>query len=374
MILKVLLKNQKKYNLSKDEIQKGKVLKLINDKHGDKYKVDFPNGYSTRYQIIVNCTEHGDFKTTISNFAYLGRGCKKCSDDRLKKPLKQIINELKVKYNNIYDYSLIKSINNTKDKVIIICQNHGEFTKNLNEHISGSGCKKCFDDKKKLPFEEFIFKSNKIFNNKYQYVESSYKGTSNKLIIVCPKHGEFKQLGKTHIDGHGCLKCSNLNIDDLDNLKRDYDYSLIEKDIKTLRSKISIICNNHGIFNQTVYAHFYLKQDCPKCKNTSKGELRIEEFLLKNNIQFEKQKKFNNCKNRRALPFDFYLKELNICIEYDGIQHFKPVEYFGGENGLKITQQHDKIKNEYCSKNNIHLIRISYLDNISEKLNIIENQ
>jgi very-short-patch-repair endonuclease len=70
----------------------------------------------------------------------------------------------------------------------------------------------------------------------------------------------------------------------------------------------------------------------------------------------------------RKLPFDFYIPEFNMCIEYDGEQHFKAVDYFGGEDGLKIRQIHDRIKTDYCNSNNILLLRIRYDENIEEKL------
>ena len=73
--------------------------------------------------------------------------------------------------------------------------------------------------------------------------------------------------------------------------------------------------------------------------------------------------KFNDCKNKEGnsmLPFDFYLHDLNTIIEYDGEHHFKPVPYWGGEEKFKITQQNDKIKNEYCKQHNIHIIRLNY--------------
>lgn len=66
--------------------------------------------------------------------------------------------------------------------------------------------------------------------------------------------------------------------------------------------------------------------------------------------------------NERLLPFDFYLTNLNICIEYDGIQHFKPINIFGGLNGFILTKNNDEIKTSYCKENNIKLIRISYND------------
>ena len=81
-----------------------------------------------------------------------------------------------------------------------------------------------------------------------------------------------------------------------------------------------------------------------------------------------KDKRFKQCKNKRQLPFDFYLPDYNICIEFDGRQHYKSIEYFGGEKHLEYVQYNDKIKTEYCLNNNINLIRIKYDENINKKL------
>ena len=92
-------------------------------------------------------------------------------------------------------------------------------------------------------------------------------------------------------------------------------------------------------------------------------------FLLNNNIIFVYQKTFSNCKFKRNLVFDFYLPEQNICIEYDGAQHFKINKHFGGIESLKLQQKKDEIKNEYCKNNNINLIRIKYNENVENELN-----
>jgi len=89
---------------------------------------------------------------------------------------------------------------------------------------------------------------------------------------------------------------------------------------------------------------------------------KIEKILQNLNISYIKEKIFNDCKDNKNLRFDFYLPDYNICIEYDGEQHFKEIPYWGGEIGLKNRQNKDKIKNEYCKNNNIHLIRFSYLE------------
>ena len=99
----------------------------------------------------------------------------------------------------------------------------------------------------------------------------------------------------------------------------------------------------------------------------SKGENKIIQILKNLSIDFVSQIKFDECKNKKHLPFDFYLPEYNCCIEYDGKQHFEPVNYFGGEQQFKCRQKNDKIKTEYCKENGIGLIRIPYTD--YDKLN-----
>ena len=109
---------------------------------------------------------------------------------------------------------------------------------------------------------------------------------------------------------------------------------------------------------------------CPKCK-TSKGENYIINYLDSHNINYVHQKKFTGCIYKTELPFDFYLIDYNMCIEYDGIQHSECIEYFGGEEAFELRKKKDKIKNEYCKDNNIRLERITYSDNIDYRLDII---
>ena len=98
---------------------------------------------------------------------------------------------------------------------------------------------------------------------------------------------------------------------------------------------------------------------CPKCKK-SKGEIEISKILDLYNIKYEEEYRFENCKFKYTLPFDFYLPEYNTCIEYDGIQHFYIIEQFGGLDGFISSKIRDTIKNIYCENNNIKLIRIPY--------------
>ena len=108
-----------------------------------------------------------------------------------------------------------------------------------------------------------------------------------------------------------------------------------------------------------------LMTGCPKCRQ-SKGEQKIETILKKYNIPYETQKTFDDCRDIRPLPFDFYIPDKNIIIEYDGEFHYeiKSFEKHEPQNisidRLNKTKTHDKIKDEYCLKNKINLIRIPY--------------
>lgn len=98
---------------------------------------------------------------------------------------------------------------------------------------------------------------------------------------------------------------------------------------------------------------------CPNCCHYYKGERLIEQLLTSRKIRFESQKRFDDCKDKRPLPFDFYLPELNACVEYDGQQHFYPV---WGDESFAKTVEHDGIKNRYCERRQIPLFRIPYTE------------
>lgn len=110
------------------------------------------------------------------------------------------------------------------------------------------------------------------------------------------------------------------------------------------------------------------------CVKRSRWEAYIGDLLRSYNIDFIQEKRFDDCRNLEqdcTLPFDFYIEELNVIIEYDGEHHFEPIPYWGGEEKFKVTQQNDEIKNAYCISHNIQLLRLNYKmseDEIREKI------
>ncbi len=277
-------------------------------------------------------------------------------------------------HNNKYDYSLSQyTYNNCKLK--IICSTHGIFEQTPNNHLNGKGCIKCgfiSGTNKKLSNNlNFIRKATSIHNIKYDYSLVNYINNYTKVKIICKEHGVFELKPNCHLTGGGCPRCVGRGKTTEDFIKESiiihgdkYDYSISEYD--STHKKINIVCIKHGVFKQTPNQHLN-GGGCPIC-NYSKGERNIRNYLIQNNIEFISQYRFSDCKDIRTLPFDFYLSNINTCIEYQGIQHFKPVNYFGGTKTLISQKNRDKIKSNYCCDKNINLIIIKYDENIYDKL------
>lgn len=113
------------------------------------------------------------------------------------------------------------------------------------------------------------------------------------------------------------------------------------------------------------------------CKVMSSGEVLIEKYLKDNNISYERQKRFPDCKYIYTLPFDFALYNndgsLNCLVEYDGQQHYKCIDFYGGEDAYLARQRNDNIKNQYCIDNDIKLVRIDYKNKAEDIEKIITN-
>lgn len=191
--------------------------------------------------------------------------------------------------------------------------------------------------------------------------------------VLCKKGHEYKQDRRNLLAGKNCAKCYRegriFSKEDIQEkiLQVHGDYYKYNFDnFKNLHSKIEIKCQKNHIFFQKISNHIQGK-GCPICRE-SIGERIISNYLKKQNINYIRQKKFDDCKYKSKLPFDFYLPEYKIAIEYDGIQHFVPIARFGGVKEFEKTVAKDKIKSEYCDKNQIKLLRISYKDDMFEKL------
>ncbi len=353
--------------------------------HGDKYDYSLVDYNGTHVEVQIICSKHGPFPQTPANHL-IGHGCRECANEKLAEiktlTLEEFIEKANKIHHNKYDYSLV-DYKNYQEEVQIICPRHGAFPQKPNSHLQGSGCSKCKIESQTLSKEEFIKRANEIHGDGiYDYTHVDYQGYDENVQIICSKHGPFSQTPANHLNGKGCSKCAweklanerkmtlEEFIEEANKIHGEgtYDYSKV--DYKNYKTEVIIICPKHGDFPQTPASH--LKGcGCRKC-NKNIGENAIRNFLTKNNIEFEEQKKFEGCKYKRQLRFDFYIPKYNLCIESDGIPHFEKVNWNGKmtneemEKLLKSNQFRDKIKNDYCKKNGIILLRVNNLKAVEE--------
>lgn len=278
-------------------------------------------------------------------------------------------------HKNKYNYS--KSVYFNRDtSLIIICNKHGEFIQKPRVHIQDRcGCPKC-DPTSVLGNEVFIEKSILRHLDRYDYSLVEYTKNNEKVKIICKEHGEFIQQAAAHLKGQGCPSCytGNKKSNTKEFIEKSvvlhnelYDYSLVE--YKTKKEKVKIICLDHGVFEQKVSVHLS-GHGCPICRN-SKLERYLRDNLIRLGITFEQNKRYDDCRNYLPLPFDFYLSDMNILIECDGIQHRVPIKHFGGEERYEYQKLNDSIKNNYCFEKSIRLIRVSNFNEIDRLSNLI---
>lgn len=276
------------------------------------------------------------------------------------------------------DYKVLGEYKNKDTKVLMkhfLCSN--EFMKRPHDITSkGSGCPYCNGNRLAKYTEQWV-KTNT--SAPYRY-ESGFKNMTTKCIFYCSQcESYFKQtpsrLINQKIYGCNCSRTKKKTHEDfLSELGEQClkEYEILENYIN-IDTKIQFKhkkCNTTFKMTPWNFIHKHNKKYCPICYyKKSKGEVIINIFLEENNIDYQKEFIFPNfCKR-----FDFYLPELNICIEYDGQQHFEEIDFFGGKQGLLKTQKSDKEKNAYCLKNGIQLFRIPYteISNINQILSEI---
>ena len=201
-----------------------------------------------------------------------------------------------------------------------------------------------------------------------------YCGRGKNIRFECKICGHIwsNQPGNI-LNGQQCPQCTG---------RIPYTLETFKEKMKNINSDIEVIGPFNGVRNK-------VKCKCKKCNNIwhplatgilrggrcpvcneSKGELLIRKYLIDHDISFIPQYTFDNCRRLRCLPFDFYLPDYDMLIEYDGQQHFASVDVFGGQERFIYQQENDNIKNKYCKDHNIKLLRIAFyeMDNIDDIL------
>lgn len=335
--------------------------------HGEKYDYSKVIYVNTEHKVLISCPIHGDFLQSPYSHIH-GNGCPKCAGIGLEKT--ELIAKARKVHGNKYDYSKMEYID-AMTNVCIICPTHGSFWQRFGHHIHGAGCPICGNDlmKEKSEYrrigqDAFIQQAREVHGTKYNYQFVNYKNIRSKVRIICPKHGEFSQTPDKHIRGAGCPKCVGFGRTTKDFIREaievhgeKYDYSkTIYKDIK---SKVCVICSKHGAFEQIADLHLN-GAGCPKCAS-SKLQQVVRNYLEQRNINYKEEYKFEWLKDKGALRVDFYLPDNKIVIECQGIQHFEPVGYFGGEESYNENLKRDSLKRYLCEE---HGLKVLYYSNL----------
>ena len=278
-------------------------------------------------------------------------------------------------YGDACDYSKV-IYKNQSTKVCITCNAcKTEYLQTPANHYTKVGCPICRYKRVSIALrkstEEFIRKSKAIHGNRYKYINTVYRTARHKVTIECRIHGNFLQSPFDHLAGKGCKECRTVKIADARRNDTEYfiekataihngKYTYENSRYKTAREHITITCPTHGEFVQTADSHLR-GTGCPRC-SFSKGELAVAQCLESLNIPYEQEKKFPECKDKRPLQFDFYfcINETHFLVEYHGLQHSQPVDFFERKGTVKHEwyKRHDKIKRKFAKKYGFIMIEI----------------
>lgn len=199
-----------------------------------------------------------------------------------------------------------------------------------------------------------------------------YKSIRTKIKHKCLNCGDIFTTTPKSIKTslYGCPSCAGKKFS-----KKTYE-SKLPKDIILLDDeyKGSLFKHKHKCLNcENIWETkpnyiLHMNTGCPSC-SSSKGEKKISEYLNKIGLSF--QKEYSVKIGGKSFRYDFYIPVIDLLIEYDGVQHFEPIEYFGGQKHFDKIIESDEIKDKWASENNKTLLRISYLDDINYVLNCI---
>lgn len=347
-------------------------LNKVKEVHGDKYdysKVEW-TGFKNKIKII--CKKHDyEFEQQASKHAY-GCGCPKCkfitSGNKRRLKHDEVIKQFQKIHGDKYDYSLVEYVKK-HEPVRIICSKHGEFLQTPNNHYRGAGCQECGKESiakaRSLTQEEFERRIYKMYGDQFDLSEAVYINNSTDTKFICKDHGAVYARPANAFFGKICRKCSGIMVRNTEDFieqadmvhDEKYDYSKVEY-VRSV-SKVIIRCKEHDIeFLQTPNSHLS-GSGCPLCKG-SRLEDKVSKFLLERDIVFVPEKRFENCRAKRALPFDFYLPYDDVLIECQGRQHYQSEKFFGGEERYEERKEYDQIKRDFCEKEGTTLVEIPY--------------
>lgn len=365
-------------------------------KMGDKFQIcikDLPEDSNVRVHVRCDC-QGCLTPDTISPYRNYNRiikengvyRCRTCTSKNAVK--KRTINTHKRLYDlflqkceehDCIPITTLEEFGGSRSYVKYICPLHGQTSTWMsNVSSSGAWCKKCANLKigeaQKLTSDAvndvIESKNDNVWLNPGEYIGS----TTRNLRILCGRcNSPFTTSLASIQNGSGmCPDCGKYvsshatkytKEDLLQMATIDGELMVVSPDdYVNMSTKMNFYCSECGnVFATTPF--YYLKGGYTRCQNcwiSSQGQEDIDVVLKEYGIERVRQKTFDDCRDKRKLPFDFYLPKYNLLIEFNGEQHYRAVEYFGGKDTFTTLQKHDRIKKEYAEMNGFNYLVITY--------------
>ena len=348
--------------------------KEVYDLVGDEYT--FLDSYVTaRTKIRVKHNQCGNEYSVAPRKFFDGNRCPYCdindktkTDAQFKKEVFDLVGD---------EYIFLGTYVNNHTKIRIkhnTCGNTYEVIPSA--FLRGNRCPYCakLSRRNKLTKTNTKFKREvkNLVGDEYTFLDV-YIDNKTKIKVKHNKCGNtYKVNPSNFLNGKRCPFCFGTPKKTNEQFKKEIfdlvgnEYTFLDTYVNT-HTKLSVKHNKCGNVYEVTPSDFLQGYRCPYC-NSPKGETIISNILNNLNINYEYQKTFDNLVDTAYLSYDFYLPQQSILIEYQGIQHYQPVDHFGGRSKFKIQQKHDKMKSDYAKTHNYNLITVPYTEDTFIKI------
>lgn len=315
--------------------------------HGDKYDYSLVDYKDNITPVDIICPDHGVF-SQIPKSHLKGHGCPICGNIKVGEKIAnnpdEVMEKLKEIWGDEYDFSEAVYVR-ANQPMKVICHHldkdgneHGPFYPQPSNLLNGHGCLKCglerAQEKTRLPYSEFLERANAVHNGRYQYIEETYKGYDELMTMICPDHGEFQQRPHNHLAGQGCQKCGSI--------KGGLAIRLTQEEFIRRCTEVH---NGKYDYSQVVYDGLTnkIKPICPKhgmfeqragvhLNGSGCPKCRTSNLERKITKVLDKDFDVDYVYNYRVKwlgmqSLDFYIPDYNIGIECQGAQHFEKDYY-----------------------------------------------
>lgn len=356
--------------------------------HGERYDYSSVEYRNSQTKVTIRCAGHGPFRQVPSSHL-MGNGCPACGNqaigDSKVDTTATFVAKARRVHGTRYDYSSVAYVR-SQVAVTIVCAEHGSFDQTPGSHLTGRGCPECgirnIAVARAGSLESFLDRAFAVHGSRFDYSRAASAGSHVKMAIICRDHGEFPQTPASHLNGSGCPSCavevrrlaiagtSELFVARAAIVHGDtYDYS--EVDYRNAMTPVVIGCSRHGVFRQVPPVHLN-GSGCPRC-STSKGEAAVARHLTGLGLEYEHQWRDHDCRDVRVLAFDFALPGHRLLIEFDGIQHSRPVRWGSmsqerAEALFTDVRRRDRIKDGWAAANGWTMLRLTDATTIAAEL------